>query len=92
MTSPKKNRPVESDTQPRRSWGKRLLFISIVLVFLFVAIEGALRVIRTAGRDKIASVQTHNGCDKIVFWCIGDSMTYGLGAERDESYPAKIPH
>ncbi len=69
-----------------------IVFLAGIVVFL-VIIEISLRVVGSfyAGlseSDKIDTAQT--GKQQVTILSIGDSVTFGIGADRDFSYPAQL--
>ena len=84
---PKEQPPVRR----RLPWSKRLLFLAFFLFFLFLLVECGLRIAKNMIRPDTTATGQESDCESIVFLCIGDSMTFGLGAERNESYPSQLP-
>ena len=82
-----------TDEKPVRkiSWAKRIGFLAAVLILLAVFAECGLRGFKHLTRPDASAQAQQNDCEAVVFLCLGDSMAYGLGAERDESFPARLP-
>lgn len=82
---------VDTEKQKRPSWKKRVLFLLIVIALLLVSLEGVLQLAKHYAGKPDKKTGLFNGCDKIVIACIGDSMTFGLGAPKGQSYPDMLP-
>jgi lysophospholipase L1-like esterase len=82
---------VDSKKKHSLSWPKRLLFLGLVIFVLLIAIELALRATKKVIAPKTVAAGSLHSCDSIVFVCVGDSMTYGLGAPEEMSYPVQFP-
>ena len=85
------NEPVNSvPTHRRSSLGKRFVFLAIVFVLLLLFVECGLRSAKFLLRPPPIVQGNRHDCDSIVFLCFGDSMTYGLGADPDDTYPSRL--
>ncbi len=71
---------------------KRLFFFIVLYLILFAAAEGALHIWRYYNHREPKAVDGDvDDCGAIVFLCMGDSMTFGLGAATQaESYPMRL--
>jgi lysophospholipase L1-like esterase len=78
--------------EPRRSWSwrRRLCFGALTLLLLAGVGECGLRVAGAVLRPGVDESGGADDCDAIVFVAIGDSMTYGMGAERHEAWPRRF--
>lgn len=77
----------------RLSWKKRILFFSIILITVLIFAECGMRLIKSAISVKAKDVkagQKVGDCKSIGIITIGDSMTFGLGAEKHQSYPNQL--
>jgi lysophospholipase L1-like esterase len=83
-------------TKDRLSVQKKAIFFLLTIFLSMVMVEVAQRVwsgFRTWNfhvRSKVAVDGVTNDCEAIVFSCLGDSMTFGLGAPPNKSYPMQI--
>jgi lysophospholipase L1-like esterase len=87
--SSEESRPVEKP-RLRWSWGRRLGFGVLTLVLLAGMGECGLRVAGAIWRPDVDESAGVDDCDAVVFLAIGDSMTFGMGAERHEAYPRRF--
>jgi lysophospholipase L1-like esterase len=78
------------DAKKRLPLKKRLLYLAVLYLILFAFVEAGLEVGRAYLRSRISISGAAKDEEAIVILCIGDSMTFGLGADGSESYPAKI--
>jgi lysophospholipase L1-like esterase len=78
--------------EPRRrwSWGRRLGFGALTLLLLAGAGECGLRVAGAILRPVVDESAAVDDCEVVTFLAIGDSMTYGMGAERHEAWPRRF--
>jgi lysophospholipase L1-like esterase len=78
------------ETKPKRPWYKTLLFLLLAGLLVFAAIEAGFRVkgILTAGR--VGDPSAIDPCKDLVFYFLGDSFTYGLFVDPDQSFPARF--
>lgn len=73
-------------------WPKKIVFILLTLVILSALAEVGLRLVKKAvSPAPTASKSGQSECGSITFLCIGDSMTFGLGAPSEKSYPMQMP-
>jgi GDSL-like Lipase/Acylhydrolase family len=73
---------------------KKLIFLMVVFLLVAIVAEAGLRVSRLVlfkSRMKNHAIGKGNDCDAIVFMCVGDSLSFGLYVDGDETYPAKLP-
>ena len=82
--------PTNGEPKRRISWTKRILFLLILLALLTLFAECGLRVVRKVIRPAPQEQGAADPCEAVVFVCVGDSMTFGLGAEKPASYPGQI--
>ena len=89
--SPSRMKTPAPKSHRKLSWKKRIFFLFILYGLLFLCLEGALRVWKSHQSSEPKRIDgTQNDCDAIVFLCIGDSMTFGLGASSENSYPMRF--
>jgi lysophospholipase L1-like esterase len=74
----------------RRPWGKRLAFGALTVLLVLAGLEGGLRAVGAALMPGVDASDGRPDCDAIVLLGVGDSMTYGWGAERSEAYPIRM--
>jgi len=70
--------------------GKKIGFIVLLCLMLLVVAEGILRLVKMIMQPPVMVGGDAKDCDGIVFVCFGDSMTFGLGAYGNESYPMQL--
>lgn len=69
---------------------KRLAFVAVVLVLIVLASELVFALKNRFAPPRIVGGDEADDCDSIVILCVGDSMTYGLGARPGEAYPMRL--
>ncbi|MFO8071789.1 MAG: GDSL-type esterase/lipase family protein [Polyangia bacterium] len=85
-----------ADTSNRRreagrwSWKKRLAYGALTLVLIVAIGECSLRIAGAVLRPEVDTSSPEDDCEAIVLIAHGDSMTFGLGAERRQSYPMQL--
>jgi lysophospholipase L1-like esterase len=88
------NDTASNSNQPReagkRSWKKRLAYGALTLVIVVAIGECGLRIAGAALRPEVDTSSPEDDCEAIVLIAHGDSMTFGLGAERCQSYPMQL--
>ena len=86
-----KNSSSKTLKKNRLSLKKRLIYMFVLYGVIFFGFETGLRVWRNHHHQEQKSVDgPENNCETLVFLCIGDSMTYGLGAPPENSYPMRL--
>lgn len=70
---------------------KKLIFLFLIMILAVVVAEGGMRIAKSILRPNAASKGPIQDCDAVVIICAGDSITFGLGAKRTESYPMQLP-
>src|SRR5204863_5478399 len=87
------------DSRPRREprvkvFAQRLLLVTFGLVLAAIALEGLLRVAAAILPQRLQRAVTRQERPpepgEVRILCVGDSHTYGVGVEPDESYPAQL--
>jgi lysophospholipase L1-like esterase len=69
---------------------KKVAFSLALLVLLLVLLEGGMRVARFILAPGVQTAGAADDSRALVFLCVGDSLTYGLGAKRGEAYPVVL--
>ncbi|MCP4674173.1 MAG: SGNH/GDSL hydrolase family protein [Deltaproteobacteria bacterium] len=82
---------MSEDKKRRWSWKTRLAYGAVTIVIILAVGECGLRILQKMHGPEVYQIGD-DGCSTISFLAIGDSMTYGLGAERDEAYPIQFKH
>jgi len=68
---------------------KKLLLIIFGIIFPLLILETGLRFAAWIAQSHLNKETFSNG-GKLRILCLGDSYTYGLGVERDETFPAQL--
>lgn len=90
MTAPADGSLPAAEPRRRWSWGRRLGFGALTLVLLAAVGECGLRVAGAIWRPGVDESAGVDDCDALVFLAVGDSMTFGMGAERHEAWPRRF--
>ncbi len=80
-----------SSTKKKLSLKKTLGYGLLTLLLLAIVAELGLRMVGAILRPSIdKSARDVDDCKSLVFLAMGDSMTFGLGAKRNEAYPMQM--
>ncbi len=77
--------------KPKLSRRRKVIYFLAVYFILALLVELGLNIAKAIHDAQTYTAGSSDDAGSIVFICLGDSMTYGLGADREHSYPIQMP-